>query len=159
MLAHNCHSKTSLYHSDFYEWLTTTAEQLQRGKFHELDIENLVEELATLGRSEKPAVLSNLEILLVHLLQWQYQPGFRSNSWAGTIREHRKRLLRLLEDSPSLKVYLQNIFASAYLDAREQAAIETGLPLTTFPERAAFEVDQVLSGSEIELPNDLGLEP
>jgi len=106
---------------------------------------NLAEELDDMGRSEKRAVESNLEVLLRHLLKYQYQPDRRSNSWRFTILEHRDRIDKAFRDSPSLKPYFANIFADCYALARKKAAVETGLPLETFPEAAPFTPEATLN--------------
>ena len=58
-----------LYDQDFKKWIETTIYQLQKGDFSSLDIDNLIEELTELGKSEKRALESNLMILLAHLLK------------------------------------------------------------------------------------------
>jgi len=60
-----------------------------------------------MGRSERRAVESNLEVVLMHLLKYCYQADGRSNSWRYTLTEHRSRLAKLLRDSTSLKRYLE----------------------------------------------------
>lgn len=84
-------------------------------------------------KSQKHSLESNLAIILLHLLKWQYQPEKRSNSWKLTLREHRQRLQKALRDGPSLKIYYLKVSAECYQDGRELAADETGLDLTTFP--------------------------
>jgi len=93
---------TSLYERDFYLWLQTTINLLKEGKFSEIDLENLLEELESMGRSDKNALKSNLRVLLMHLLKYKYQPEKRTNSWVYTIREHRKRIRDTFKTSPSL---------------------------------------------------------
>ena len=44
---------SQLYEKDFCLWIETTAKLLKEGQFSQLDIENLVEEIETMGRSEK----------------------------------------------------------------------------------------------------------
>lgn len=123
---------------DYAAWLFETAALLRAGQLDALDIANLVEELEDMGRSEKRAVKSNLEVLLRHLLKYQYQPQLRSNSWRFTILEHRDRLADAFHDSPSLKPYYVSIFLVAYDRARQKAAAETGLPIETFPIESPF---------------------
>jgi predicted ATP-grasp superfamily ATP-dependent carboligase len=41
------------YEEDFYGWAINTAQLLKDGKMHELDFENIIEEIEALGRSEK----------------------------------------------------------------------------------------------------------
>jgi predicted DNA-binding ribbon-helix-helix protein len=93
----------SLYKQDYYLWIEQTIELLQEQKFNEIDLSNLIEEIKDMGKSEKRAITSNLRILLMHLLKYQYQAEKRSNSWLFTIVEHRQRIQELLETSPSLK--------------------------------------------------------
>lgn len=144
----------TLYDSDYLRWLAKTAEQLRNGQFDQVDVLNLAEELDDMGRSEKRAVESNLEVLLRHLLKYQYQSDRRSNSWRFTILEHRDRIAKAFRDSPSLRPYLVSIYADCYATARKKAAVETGLPLETFPGQVQFTLESVLDPDF--LPNDSG---
>ncbi|MCG6138354.1 MAG: DUF29 domain-containing protein [Nostoc sp. LLA-1] len=137
-------TNSQLYDQDFYLWLETTAQQLKAGKFAEVDLANLIEEIECMGRSEKRALESNLVVLLKHLLKHKYQPEKRTNSWLSTIFEHRRRLNKNLQDSPSLKNYFSETFGECYQDARQQAALETGLSLDTFPVESPFTADECL---------------
>jgi hypothetical protein len=134
-----------LYEEDFFLWLETTALLLKEGKFNELDIANLVEEIESMGRSEKRSITSNLDVLLMHLLKYKYQPQKLTNSWLLTIYEHRKRVIQALEESPSLKRYYQEKFLSCYQEARKKASLETGLKIATFPEDCPFELELILA--------------
>ena len=138
-------SNETLYDKDFYLWIQTTAELLKQHRFTELDLENLIDEIETMGRSEKRAVKSNLEVVIIHLLKYKYQPEKRSNSWRYTIREHRKRLREALEESPSLKPFLSEVFEKCYQEARTLAADETGLAIASFPEQSPFTSEQTLN--------------
>jgi hypothetical protein len=62
----------TLYDTDFYQWTQTMALALSQGRWQDLDIDNLVEEIESWGRSEKWALKSRLEVLLMHLLKWAY---------------------------------------------------------------------------------------
>lgn len=135
----------TLYESDFYLWLATTAQLLRNGNFLELDLDNLIEEIEGMARKEKQALKSNLRILLMHLIKWKYQPSKRTNSWRSTIREHRKRLKDGFDDSPSLKPYYLEIFPDCYQDARELASDETGLTINTFPVASPFTNEEALN--------------
>lgn len=138
-------TNTNLYNQDFYLWIETTAQQLKAGNFTEIDLENLIEEIESMGRSEKRALESNLVVLLMHLLKYKYQPEKRSKSWLSTIFEHRRRLNKQFQDSPSLKKYFLETFAECYQDARQQASIETGLDLDIFPVDSPFNTDECLN--------------
>ncbi len=136
---------TSLYEQDFYLWLQTTINLLKEGKLAEIDLENLLEELESMGRSEKNALKSNLKVLLMHLLKYKYQSQKRTNSWLYTIREHRQRLRDTFKTSPSLYRFFEEIFNESYQDARELAADETGLSIKIFPPESPFTVEEVLN--------------
>lgn len=137
-------SDLTLYDQDYYLWIEKTVEQLRQNQLQEIDIQNLIEELESMGRNEKRSVQSNLTILLMHLLKYKYQPNKRSQSWRSTIVEHRRRLLSLFKDSPSLKRYSQEIFAECYQDACQDAATETQLQVSIFPDESPFSLDDVL---------------
>ena len=136
---------TSLYDRDFYLWLQTTINILKEGKFAEVDLENLLEELESMGRSDKNALKSNLKVLLMHLLKYKYQPEKLTNSWVYTIREHRQRLRDTFKTSPSLYRFFEDIFNESYQDARELAADETGLSINLVPTESPFTVEEVLN--------------
>lgn len=141
---HSPPESATLYDSDYLRWLAETAERLRSGQLDQIDVLNLAEELDDMGRSEKLAVESNLEVLLRHLLKYQYQGDRRSNSWRFTILEHRDRIAKAFRDSPSLRPYFVSIYADCYTTARKKAAVETGLPLETFPEQVPFSPELVL---------------
>lgn len=136
---------TSLYDQDFYLWLQTTINVLKEGKFAEVDLENLLEELESMGRSDKNGLKSNLKVLLMHLLKYKYQSKKRTNSWRYTIIEHRQRLRDTFKTSPSLYRFFEDIFNESYQDARELAAGETGLSINEFPPESPFTVEEVLN--------------
>lgn len=138
-------SNQQMYESDFVVWAERMAELLQAQRFDELDLENLIDEVQDLSRRERSALCSNLEIVLMHLLKWQFQPSQRTGSWRGSIREHRRRLFKLLRTSPSLKPYLEQEFEDCYQHARLVAADETELNITIFPTDCPYSVEQVLA--------------
>ena len=129
---------------DYSLWLEKTAQLLREGQWHAVDVEGLAQEIEAMGRSEKRAVKSNLIVLLMHLLKMKRQPEKRTESWRSSIVEHRRRLLLLFEDSPSLRGYFLEVFNTCYSAARQDAAVETRLPVKTFPAQSPFSVDQVL---------------
>ncbi|MFB2891429.1 DUF29 domain-containing protein [Aerosakkonemataceae cyanobacterium BLCC-F50] len=137
----------SLYEKDFYLWIETTAQQLKEGKFDEIDLTNLIEEIESMGRSEKRELKSRLIVLLMHLLKWQYQPEKRSESWRSTISEQRICIEGLLEDSPSLKPIISEVFDDCYQKARLKAADETGIKLNFFPKESPFTLEETLQTS------------
>lgn len=144
---------SKLYEKDFYLWLETIAqllrsaatEEISNSYLQKLDYEHLIEEIEAMGRSEKNALESNLIVVLMHLLKYQYQPEKRSKSWLSSIFEHRRRLIKSLQSSPSLKRYYQEVFNECYEYAVKQASIETGLPLEDFPKSSPFTTKDALN--------------
>lgn len=132
------------YDRDFMLWIETTVQLLKEQKFAELDLENLIEEIEDMGKSNKSALRSNVIVVLLHLLKWKYQPEKRTNSWKFSLREHRRRLEEDFEDSPSLQNYYREIFPKCYGNARKLAADETGLVLEIFPVESLFTPEEVL---------------
>jgi len=140
-------NKQSLYEQDYLKWIETTVEKLRTQDFSNLDWENLIEEIESMGRSERKRFKSNLIVVLIHLLKWQFQRDLRSGSWAGSIVEHRRRIEDDLEDSPSLKPYLEEVLDKCYLAAVKQASAETGLALTVFPQLCPYTSTEVLDSN------------
>ncbi|CAD0219565.1 MULTISPECIES: DUF29 domain-containing protein [Planktothrix] len=139
----------TLYEQDFYLWIETTVQQLKENKFNEIDIPNLIEEIESMGRSEKRELKSRLIVLLMHLLKWHYQPEKRSESWRSTITEQRICIEGLLEDSPSLKPLLSEVFEDCYQKARLKASDETGIKLNFFPKESPFSLEETLESSYV----------
>jgi hypothetical protein len=132
----------SLYEQDFYAWTIKNAELLKQKNFHELDVDNIVEEIESMGRSERRAIMTRLSILLMHLLKWQFQPRKRTRSWELTIKEQRRELADLLEESPSLKRVID--FDKAYSRAGIMASKETKILEYDFPKNCLFSLDDCL---------------
>jgi hypothetical protein len=137
----------TLYKQDYYLWLRTTINQLRAGQFSSVDLENLIEELETMGRSQKRAMESLLIRLLEHLLKLKYWDSERERNeghWKGEIRTFRRQIKKELKDSPSLKPYILEIFEECYEEARKEASDRSQLPLDTFPINPIGSLEQVL---------------
>ena len=137
-------NRQKLYETDYLRWIETTVEKLRARDYSNIDWENLIAEIEDMGRSERRSLESNLVVIVLHLLKWQFQPDRRSGSWKASIVEHRRRIRKALKDSPSLKPYLEEILAECYVDAAEQASAETGLSIETFPQSCIYSAVEVL---------------
>jgi hypothetical protein len=133
------------YDTDFYAWAQQQAEALRAKDWAALDVEHLAAEVDDLRNTERRAVRSQLRLILSHLLKWVYQPARRSESWRSTIANGRVLVQEDQEDLPSLAPELESLAAWAYPRARRDAAQETDLPLTTFPDVCPWPVEQVLA--------------
>jgi len=136
-------NKTS-YNQDFNLWLEHTAQLLKQGKFSGVDIPNLIDEIEGLAQNQKQALKSNLRVVLIHLLKYQYQPEKITDSWVNSINEHRDRVYDILDDSPSLEQYIRDELSRVYGRARRRASRETQKPLDVFPTECPFTIEQVL---------------
>ncbi len=134
-----------LHEFDFYAWTQQQIALLKSGKLAEVDIEHIIEEIASMGASERRELINRLAVLLAHILKWHYQPSFRGRSWQLTIKEQRRQLLRLLKDNPSLHARLNEFIADAYMDAILLAAKESGLDETTFPAQCPYTEDELFN--------------
>lgn len=134
----------SLYDSDFYAWANEQASLLRAGKLSAADIENIAEEIESMGKTEQRELENRLAILLQHLLKWHYQPERRSKSWAATIKVQRRDLTRHLKRNPSLKANLDETIDDAYGDAMLLAVGETDLPESTFPVACPWPFERIM---------------
>ena len=134
-----------LYDRDFLEWTVRNAELLRAGRFQEADIEHIAEEIEDMGKSQRRALESRLEVLLAHLLKWQFQPEGRGSSWRATILLQRAKISKLLREMPSLRATVSDELPDAYKNAILAAVGETNLPDETFPATCPFSAEQILA--------------
>ncbi len=137
----------TLYEQDYCLWLEKTIEQLRSRQFSGLDLDNLIEELESMGRSDRRAIKSLLTKLLEHLLKlayWASEREYNANKWKVEIRTFRQQITDLLTDSPSLKPYLAEIFEECYGRARNNVIDLIGLSANTFPIDPVANLDQTL---------------
>jgi hypothetical protein len=133
------------YLTDFSSWISQTAQLLREHRWHELDLPNLIEEVEDLGKSERRGITSQLTRLLLHLLKWQYQPQRRSDSWLDSITDARTQIELAIEDSPSLTSYPLVQLEESYHRARRQAAKQTNMEISVFPETCPYSLELVLA--------------
>lgn len=133
------------YEKDFFKWTKTQVGLLKNGNIEKLDIDNLIEEIESLGRNDKRSLKSQTARLLMHLLKQKFQSEKQgdSNSWNNSIVEASREIKYLLEDSPSLVIELKRIYSKAYEDARQDAAAETKLNIKTFPKECPWTIEEL----------------
>ncbi len=146
-------NRPATYETDFHAWALQNASMLRQGRLDELDIEHIAEELEGMSASERRELLNRLQVLLLHLLKYQYQPERRGKSWLLTISHQRTAIERLLEQSPSLEGILnEETVAKVYAKAVREAVIETDLERHLFPVACPYLIERVLE--EDWLPED-----
>ncbi len=133
-----------LYEKDFILWIEKNVHAMKDGKFNLVDFENVIEELETLGRSEKRAILSLIKQILIHLLIYQYwteQKDYNANHWRGEIRAFRQQLRQDL--TRTLRNYALEQLDDLYQDAVKIAIDKSGL--NCFPLQREYTFEQILN--------------
>jgi len=137
-------AESNLYDADFYAWANEQATLLRTGRIAEADLENIAEEIESMGRSEKRELKNRFVVLLLHLLKWKFQDAIRTKSWQASILEQRLRLADHLADNPSLKAKVPEAIVFAYRLASLEAVGETGLAESTFPAECPWSFDEIM---------------
>ena len=130
----------NLYDQDFALWIEKTVKQLKSGDLSQVDLENLIEEVESLGKSQRKAVDNFLTRLLEHLLKRCYvvlPDCYRG--WEIEIRNFRKELKKEFKYSPSLQRFMIEILEECYREALE--AVKEDYPDSNFPDVCPFAED------------------
>jgi len=135
------------YDEDFYAWTQSTAALLRAGRFSDVDVAHVAEEVEDMGKRDRRELDSRLQVLLVHLLKWQLQADRRSPSWNATVVTQRAGIEALLRDSPSLGPRVASELARNYRVAVERVAAETGLAADILPATCPWSPAQLLDRS------------
>ena len=130
------------YETDFHQWAFEQAQRLRSGE--PVDVENVAEELESLGRSEERELTNRLAVLLQYKVKCEHQPEGRNAGWDATIKEQRRRIARLLGQNPSLKPKLGECVQDAYATAVTFASVETGIVEEDFPAECRYGIDEIL---------------
>jgi len=143
-------SNSTLYDDDILLWSEQQAAVIRdlartRRVPNELDIENVAEEIETVGRSELAAVESYLQLILLHLMKSVLEPEAESmRHWQSEISGFHSNLKRRYSPSMRKRIDLQAVWGAA----REQAILAHAgtekLP-ESLPERTAFGLDELLA--------------
>ncbi len=143
---------TNHYDRDFNQWAQATAQLLREKRWDELDLGHLIEEVEGLGKSERRAISSQLERILIHLLKWEYQPQRRNDSWLDSITDGRIQIEKIIQDNPSLKTFPAVCLPADYADARRYAAQQTGISIDQFPLECPYPIAHILSADWLPSP-------
>ena len=132
------------YETDVIAWANEQAAFIRAGRLDMLDLEHIADEIEDVGKSERRELKSRIAVLLAHLLKWQFQVGFQSNSWCRAIKEQRRGISGCLKETPSLKSDLgqPDWWDLVWSDAVSIAVKETGLDC--FPEFCPWSFDQII---------------
>ncbi|NMF86142.1 DUF29 domain-containing protein [Nodosilinea sp. P-1105] len=137
----------SLYEADYQLWLDQTVALLRRQDFNHLDLENLIEEIESLGRSDKHAISRYLMRLCEHLLKlayWESERHLCFRGWNVEVTNFRLQIQDRLEVSPSLKRFLQDSFPKQYQNGRTLFLKASGVNSAHISETPVFSLEQAL---------------
>lgn len=146
------HRDADLYEDDYYAWTQVQAAKLRHAAEArvnlDLDLANLAEEVEDLGKAEHNAVSSAVYRVLEHLLKLEHSPADGPRrGWAETVLEHRERIRRRIDDSPSLRPKLAAMLDREWQGARRKAAFgleQDGVPESDLPAECPYTLDQIL---------------
>lgn len=135
------------YEKDVLAWSREQAELLRAGRWSDLDIEHIADEIDDVGKSEQRELANRMAVLLAHLLKWRFQSDRQGASWKRTIDEQRRAIARRLRKTPSLKASLEDAdwLDDAWGDAVVKAIAETGRD--DLPEHCLWSVPAILDES------------
>lgn len=136
--------RPDLYDVDFAAWCDREAALARAGRVDRLDLLNIAQELESLGHADRREIAHCLTRLLTNLLMYQARPEQRTGHALVAIAEDRRRILSVIEDSPSLATYPATILADCYREARSAAACQTGLPLDALPAGCPYTAEQAV---------------
>jgi hypothetical protein len=129
---------STLYEKDILLWVEDTVSKLKKHDFENLDIKNLIEEVESLGISQKKELISRLMVLLEHLLKRLYVDSlYDYNGWERTIRNQRAEIDLLISQVPSLQSRWEISFNDAW--KRALLKVKKEYQKVYFPEECPFE--------------------
>ena len=112
--------RSDLYQQDLYAWSKAQVDLLRAGRFDELDLANLTEEIEDVGGALTRSVRSHVRTIIEHLLKLEHSPATEPRlGWRSTIRAQRSGLVDDL--TPSLRPDLPDELPELYARARHDA--------------------------------------
>jgi 2-polyprenyl-6-methoxyphenol hydroxylase-like FAD-dependent oxidoreductase len=135
MVMYQQNNLEKLHERDFNLWTEQMMIAVKNQDLNAIDWKNLMDEIEDMGKSEKRSLESYLERLVEHILKLQYWEQERERNykhWQVEVVNFRNRIFRLLDRSPSLKKYMQDIYLRVYQDAVSAQQIEFEIPNNSF---------------------------
>jgi hypothetical protein len=139
------------YDDDFYAWTQYQAEVLRtmRTRDNRFDRDNLVEEIESLGRSERDAVRSQVRRILLHFLKLAYSPAREPRSdRVDSIDDARAEIEDKL--TASLRRDIEEALPRLYAITRKRVARDLekyseGYFARALPSKCPYTIDQILA--------------
>lgn len=134
--------KQTGYEEDYYLWIKTMVKRLKERNYSQIDWDNLIEEIEDMGRSQKRAVESLLMGLTEPLLKLKYWESERERNkghWESEVVNFRVLLKKRLQESPSLKAKLEDIYQEILPGSKKSLS-----RLFELPEQINLTLEQIL---------------
>ena len=113
-------ARPDLHTEDLYAWSKAQSDLLRAGRFAEIDLAHLIEEIEDVGGALERAVRNRIRTILEHLLKLEHSPAREPRAgWRATVRAQRIRLRDAL--TPTLRREAESELAMLYDDARSLA--------------------------------------
>lgn len=114
---------TADYDHDFYAWTAEQAALLRAGQWDRADMAHVAEEIEDLGKSDRRELETRIRTILEHLMKLQASPATAPRAgWRETVRNARRRVELIVEDSPSLRRMIPDMIARQIEKARQDVA-------------------------------------
>jgi Domain of unknown function DUF29 len=145
-------SDSTLYEEDILLWSEQQAAvirrlgQTRRDVPNELDIENVAEEIESVGRSELAAVESQIQLIFAHLIKLLVEPDApAARHWRGEILVFHAQMRRRYSPSMRQRIDIGDLWGLA----REQAMLAYDAAqhqaVADLPEHSVLSLDDVLA--------------
>ena len=140
--------------SDYAAWIEHQVAALKAGRFVDLDVDDLADEVESLAKRDFKKLRGHLRVILTHMLKWDFQPERRDVSWRRSINASRDRVWGELASSPSFRPRVGEAVAQAFPSARLAAWDETGVfKLEREPRECPYSWNEIMHWPH-ELPHD-----
>ncbi len=151
----------NLYHTDYYRWVKQQKEHLKNREFDRLDLDNLIEEVEDMGKSEPRTIKSHTTNLLLHLLKYDYQTRvinpvlpepYNCRDWLGSMDRARSGVRDVLSENPSLNQRAPDLLTESYPEAKRLAIKEMNryvqphqmLDESSYPAECPWSFEQIM---------------
>ncbi len=124
-----------LHNEDLNLWLEEIAIAIKNRDFNNMDWDGLLEEIEDMTASQKRALRSYTKRLIEHILKlkyWTTEQEYNQKVWRREVVNFRNEVKEILEDSPSLRNYLQDNYAAWYKKSVKAMRQEFEIPDNNF---------------------------
>lgn len=119
------------YDVDFFAWTRAQTEALRAGRLGLVDLENIAEEIESLGSRDRRSVITSFERAVEHLVKLRHSPSRDPRyGWRNSVDRARRKIELIFEVSPSLRSRREELFEKAWKHGVKRAArglVEDGI--------------------------------